>query len=335
MVIVGITGAASTLGRTVIPLLMEDPRVEKLVAVDLQDCPFPTPSNKLKWTRADVRDRQRMFEILEGIDVVIHLAFVVLRNATLTNADIHQINVGGSRNVFEGAIAGSCRKIVHISSVAAYGIRPENDHVLSETAPLRGLWNSNTYYPYTKARVELILKTLEQRYPSVIITKIRPHIITGPHFIEQTSNLDAIVSQLSKPGKFYWLIKPKNWPHLLFQLTHERDLSNFIQFTVHQDLPGAYNLAADPVDLRTFVEKQGKKVMWFPWLPFKITLTAAGLVVNKIKILMDWIIGLRYPIVVTSEKSQNAYKMLFPSTEACLKEAIQAYKKKPKSPTSK
>ena len=91
---VAVTGIASDFGTVIAPLLFADDGIEEVVGIDLRDP--RVDDRKLLFEREDVRS-ERMRELFEGCESVIHLAFIVaeIHNKELT----HSINLGGSKNV--------------------------------------------------------------------------------------------------------------------------------------------------------------------------------------------------------------------------------------------
>ena len=65
------------------------------------------------------------------------------------------MNLVGSRNVFEAAVAAGAKRLVYASSVAAYGFHRENPQPLTEEVPARG--TAAHYYSAQKAEVEALL----------------------------------------------------------------------------------------------------------------------------------------------------------------------------------
>ena len=64
------------------------------------------------------------------MDIVAHLAFIVVK----ASASSYQINIEGSRNVFEATVAAGVPRLVYTSSVAAYGYYA-HEGLLTEDAP--------------------------------------------------------------------------------------------------------------------------------------------------------------------------------------------------------
>src|ERR1700709_1868473 len=72
---------------------------------------------KVQYRQGDVLDRASVEELCTGADVVVHLAFIIVAGSH----ESEHINLEGSRNVFESAVAAGAQRLVYASSVAAYG----------------------------------------------------------------------------------------------------------------------------------------------------------------------------------------------------------------------
>src|SRR5260370_42222040 len=88
---------------------------------------------KVTYRRGDVLDRGAVAELVEDADVVVHLAFMIMGGAK----DSRKVNLDGSRNVFEAAVAAGAKRIGYASSVAAYRLHRENPPPLTEDRPAR------------------------------------------------------------------------------------------------------------------------------------------------------------------------------------------------------
>jgi UDP-glucose 4-epimerase len=70
---------------------------------------------------ADVTDRQRMRELLDGVDVVFHLAISCLRTSLGQPLLSHDVNAGGTLSVLLAAREHGVRRLVYVSSSEVYG----------------------------------------------------------------------------------------------------------------------------------------------------------------------------------------------------------------------
>src|SRR5918995_215641 len=103
---------------------------EKIVDVDLRP---PTRSwPKHEFVRADIRDRNKMRELLERheIDVLMHFAFIL--NPIRDEAKMYDIDVNGTQAVLRAASDAGVKQVMVTSSVAAYGAFPDNPKPIAE-----------------------------------------------------------------------------------------------------------------------------------------------------------------------------------------------------------
>src|SRR5437763_121557 len=158
---VAVTGGSGELGTLVLRRLVDDRSIREVVSLDVR--PPLVASGKLRAVHADVRSKEDLARHLEGCEAVIHLAFMLAQHAERSLIDA--VNVGGSRNVFEAAVASGARTIVYASSVAAYGIVEGHPQPLVETSPR--VFREDFAYTATKFQVEELLDELEPLHPEV------------------------------------------------------------------------------------------------------------------------------------------------------------------------
>ena len=105
-----------------------------------------------QFRRADTSDRGAMRGALHGADLVVHTAALLPGNASMSDAV--KVNVGGTENVCVAARDQGVRRVVHLSSVAAWGYDFKTD--ITEDEPLA----THSPHPYiaTKAASELIAR---------------------------------------------------------------------------------------------------------------------------------------------------------------------------------
>jgi len=129
---VAVTGAAGLVGRHLLPLLAEHPEVERVLGLDVR-VPERRP-RAVEFARVDIAGTE-LKPLLEGIDVVVHLAGVVdpVPDVSL----MARVNVEGTRHVLDAAAAVGARRVVRISSATVYGAWANNPVPLTEDAPLR------------------------------------------------------------------------------------------------------------------------------------------------------------------------------------------------------
>jgi len=101
----------------------------------------------------DVTDQSIVQAAMQGIDVVIHLAALlhVVNPPLALQERYEQINVGGTANVVQAAIASGVRRVVLFSTIAVYGY--STGQVLTEDSPSQ----PDTLYGITKLAAERIV----------------------------------------------------------------------------------------------------------------------------------------------------------------------------------
>ena len=239
---IAITGVSGYIGTRLLEQLEYDDRVGRILGFDLR--PPSVRSNKLLFDSIDIRS-EAFRPRLNGVDVVVHLAFVM--DPIKDDAEMRDVNVHGSQNVFDAAAAAGVRKIVYPSSAVAYGAHPDNRIPLTEDAPLRA--NLDFSYSAHKLEVEYAVKEFRREHPDVVFTVLRPAIVFGKHVDNAWSHF------LEAPVIFG--VRGYSPP---LQFVHEDDVVAGVAFALFNDLDGAYNLAAEgSLSAERILEMTGKR----------------------------------------------------------------------------
>lgn len=283
------TGVSSYLASEILPLLEKDDNIEKVLGLDIIKPNYSHP--KLEFKNRDVRDK-KLEEDLKGYDVLIHLAFIVspLRSVK----EMYSINIDGSKNVFNCAINAGVKKIIHASSVAAYGSFKDNPVPITEDFPIR-LMKKRYYYHETKYLVEkYLVDEIEIKHPDIIITRFRPHIFLGP-------TINNEFKDFFNKKRLYSF-----FPDDKMQFIWANDVAQAFYLATIKKAPGSFNIGGDnPLSTREIAKKLNKKVMK---LSYKFTigllLITYKLHVSK-KLDPGWVRMSRYPIIVDSTKAKK------------------------------
>ena len=213
-----VTGSASHLAQAWLPKLCADPRIERVIGIDLAPAIFTHA--KFTHQRVDIRSPD-ISALMSACDALVHLAWVVLRGK-MAATTMHEINVRGTQKVFEAARAAGIPRLIHLSSAAVYG----SGEYLNETAPLNPL--PNFLYAQHKTQVEICLA---RDYPQALC--LRPHIILGPQ-------CQPLLKQLLHLPCYPRLPDPQ--PRL--QCVHEDDVVAALTAALFSSVNGPMNLAA-------------------------------------------------------------------------------------------
>jgi len=121
----------------------------------------------------DIRDEDTMHEVLDGADVVIHMACDNLRASLGNPRHTHEVNGTGTLVTALAAVRHGVKRFVYVSSSEAYGSAVTLP--MAETHPLM----PTTVYGASKAYGELCAQACMRTY-GLPVTVIRPFNSYGP-----------------------------------------------------------------------------------------------------------------------------------------------------------
>jgi nucleoside-diphosphate-sugar epimerase len=246
---VAVTGPTGTFGFGLMPLLQDEPRVERIVGIARR--PFDPAAHgwrKMEYRRGDVRDPEALRGAFAGADVVVHLAFMI--TGTASRQTIRAINVEGTLGTFAAAAEAGVQRFVYASSVAAYGFHADNPIGMTEDWPVRPA--ARLFYAQEKAELERLLGELTHEHPGVGLYLLRPPIVLGPHAVGAKDILPAAVTaavqRMLGVAHRLRVPLPVPAPDLPMQLIHEADVGQaLLRCALAEGPPGAYNIAGEGV----------------------------------------------------------------------------------------
>ena len=181
---VAITGPTGDIGRALVRTLERSPSIGEIRGMARRPIDPEYGFRKLVYRQGNVLDEGDVEQFVAGADVVVHLAFIILG----THDETREINLNGSQNVFEAAVACGAKRLVYASSVAAYGFYPDNPQPLTEDVPPRG--TDSFYYSAQKAELEQLLADLV-RDVDIDTYIFRPCIVAGPDAFLMVDNIPS------------------------------------------------------------------------------------------------------------------------------------------------
>ncbi len=304
---VAVTGPTGDIGKAFIRSLERSRDVRRVIGMARR--PFDPAAEgwrKTEYRRGDVLDRASVEELVVGADVVVHLAFIILGSAD----ESHRINLEGSRNVFEAAIAARAKRLVYASSVSAYGFHPDNPQPLTEDVPPRG--SDRFYYSAHKAELETLLSDL-LREGDTDAYLFRPCIVAGPQattfidaipYLQLSERMPAPVRRVLEGLPVLKPVIPD--PGVPFQLVHHDDVATALRAGVlGRGDPGAYNLAASgEITFSDVADTLG----WYTLpLPEVAGQAAAELVARAPRVppALQWLHAVRVPVLMDTTKARR------------------------------
>jgi nucleoside-diphosphate-sugar epimerase len=302
---VAVTGPTGDIGLPLLRALDRAREVERVVGMARR--PFdPGPLRKVAYRQGDVTNPDDVAALVAGADVVVHLAFVIVAGSD----ESEEVNLRGSRNVFEAALAAGAQRLVYASSVAAYGFHEDNPSPLTEDVPTRG--SKRHPYSHHKARVEALLDEVLDGSPLGAYV-FRPCIVAGPDALMLIEQIPYVRIGERLPGALRALLdsvpilKPViPDPGVPFQLVHTDDVASALRAAVvGRGAPGTYNLAG-PGEVT--MSDLARELGWHSVPVPELAVDAAAQVVARLPFLPDeasWIEAVRTPVLMSSAKARR------------------------------
>jgi nucleoside-diphosphate-sugar epimerase len=237
---VAVVGATGNVGSALLRALENDERVREIVGIARRRPGHQPP--KVQWRPADITTAA-LEPLLEGADVVVHLAWAI--QPSRDPQRLYDVNVEGSRRVFEAAAAAGAGALVYASSVGAYSPGPK-DRAVDESWPTEGIESS--FYARHKAEVERILDAFAAEHPHMRVARLRPGLIFQRDAASEIRRYFAGPLLPSPLLRRALIPVVPRIPRLQFQAVHTDDVADaYRRVIAHRDASGAYNIAAEPV----------------------------------------------------------------------------------------
>ena len=304
---VAVTGPTGALGKALIAALEREADVDRIVGMARR--PFDPAEfgwTKLEYRQGDVTDRGSVDDLVKGADAVVHLAFIILGDED----QAYEVNVEGSRNVFEAAFAADVKRLIYTSSVAAYGFHDDNPEILDEEVPPRG--SPEHYYSAQKAAVEVLLQRLMQAQRTDVFV-FRPCIVAGANATELIEEIPYVKIGEKLPdavrnvvGSIPLLRPVIPDPGVPFQLVHVEDVASALLTAVKGGVvPGTYNLAADG---EVTVDDLAHALGWYSIPVPEIAIDTTAKIVSRLPLMppqASWINAVRVPVLMDTNKAKR------------------------------
>jgi UDP-glucose 4-epimerase len=264
--IVAVTGACTYLGGELLRRLEEDPRYERVLALDIRP-PALAPGGKTEFVKIDLTQPTIDGELAtllarSAVDTVVHGAF--LSHPTHASEWAHELEDVGTMHVLNACAGVEPRRLVLVSTTLVYGAHPKNPNFLTEDAELRG--HRDSRFVNDKVRAERQVQRYAKEHPAVEVAILRFAPILGP----TVSNM--YTRFLSRP------IAPVMMGHdPLMQFVHEQDAAYALLRAVESRATGAFNIVGKgvlpyttvlallgrvPLPMPQLVARQLTKVLW-------------------------------------------------------------------------
>lgn len=233
--VIMVTGVSSYWGAQVAARLtaeMDSEDMPKYHVIGLDSEPPEHEIEGLDYIQADVRN-PLMVNLLatENVHTVCHLVFM---ERVHPNEAAFDLNVMGTMKIMGACAEAGVSKIVLKSSMMVYGAKPGNPAYITEEYPIQG----SSSYGYTRdlMEIEAFCNGFRRQVPEIDLTTLRFSGILGP----------KVHTPLTR------FLKEPLAPVLmgfdpLMQVIHEQDVVRALVYAIRNDIPGAFNVAAEGV----------------------------------------------------------------------------------------
>ncbi len=246
-----ITGGAGYIGTELTYELDKNPEVEQIIIYDNLSrgninlfIGVHKLSKKIKFIQGDILDSRLFRRILEGIDVVYHLAANVTTPFADQNPHIfEQINHWGTAEVVYAVEESDVKKFIYTSSASVYGAS-------SEEASEDNIPNPRTFYGISKLKGEDHVKRLIDKPMDTYI--IRCGNIYG---YSKSMRFDSVINKFMFEANFKNRISIHGTGEQHRSFIHIDKTANILSELIFSNLQkGRYDLVEDNLSINTIVE---------------------------------------------------------------------------------
>ncbi len=117
-----ITGATGYIGRHLLARLVTQGERPRCLVRDLQRAATILPADKVEFVQGDTTQSAVLESAVQGIDTIVHAAFVTADRKALSSNYYEETNVHGTSNLIAAARSAGVKRIVEISGL---GTRPD------------------------------------------------------------------------------------------------------------------------------------------------------------------------------------------------------------------
>jgi len=195
MMKVFITGATGFLGTNLVHLLVKEGA--EITAIKRQYSDISAFENMpINWHQGDVLDLDSLMSACpENIDYIFHIA-ADTNMWSAKNEQQTKINLQGTSNMIEVALAKHARRFIHTSSIAAYGIH--HNHTITEDTEQLGEQCFANYYKTKHQSEQLVKQAIKDNDLDAVI--LNPCHLVGPWDSHNWSQMLTMVANDSLPG---------------------------------------------------------------------------------------------------------------------------------------
>jgi UDP-glucose 4-epimerase len=247
-----ITGASGYIGTRMTRHLLDADPENRVLGFDVRAPRVADP--RFEFQYLDVRDRRLAGALAAAppIRSLLHFAFVL--DPLYDEREMRDIDINGTRNVLEAALAANVPHVLATSSTTAYGALRDNPVPLDENDPPRA--EPDFVYAHDKRLMDEMLGDFARAHAAVKVCTLRPCIVLGPNvanyivYLMLRQPMVALLDGLDPP----------------YQFVHEDDLVGLIARCLERQADGVWNaVGSGTVKVSELATLQGKRAVYTPY----------------------------------------------------------------------
>ena len=245
-----VTGATTPIGRALIHRLVQDPKVEQVLAAGFEET--DEIQGRVTYHRCDLARMRSMHDLMfgpvrqMGIEVIVHLA--LHRSARLEGKKVHALNVDATRELLRMAERHpTIRRFVFRSFADVYQLRADRPSIIGEEHPLE-LSPQAPQWVRDRVAADLTVCTAMGLSP-LSIAVLRTAECLAPNTGSQL--YDYLGSRVC--------LRPLGFDPMM-NVISVADVSRGLALAIHSDAVGVFNIPGyDVLPLRRIIELAGRR----------------------------------------------------------------------------
>jgi UDP-glucose 4-epimerase len=159
-----VTGGAGLMGSHITDRLLsggasEIILLDNFVRGSMHNIEEPLKDPRVRLVRGDIRKRDLLMELAEGIDGIFHMAAIRITACAENPREAMEVMLVGTHNVFQTAVEQKVGKLVYASSASVYGLADS-----FPTDEKHHPFNNRTYYGAAKTAGEGMVRSFADMY---------------------------------------------------------------------------------------------------------------------------------------------------------------------------
>jgi len=160
-----VTGGAGLIGSTTIDQLLANEKPAEIVILDnmsrgsTRNLENALKDERVKLVQGDIRDKDLVYKVTEGMDAVIHMAAIRITACAADPREAMEVMNDGTFNVIDAAHKAGVKKVLAASSASILGLA-DSFPTTEDHHP----YNNRTWYGASKIMLEGLLRSYNDMY---------------------------------------------------------------------------------------------------------------------------------------------------------------------------